>query len=72
MIIYKCFLFLTDKNECFDSSAKCDMNAICTNTLGSYRCRCQSGYTGDGKTCIGIRSYTDVVAYSALATMLKF
>ena len=29
----------------------CHVNAVCTNTIGSYRCRCEEGYDGNGFTC---------------------
>ena len=45
---------IVDVDECASSGANdCDPNAVCTNTEGSYVCRCGKGYTGDGKTCIG-------------------
>ncbi|KAF3980669.1 MAG: hypothetical protein HFP76_00900 [Methylococcales symbiont of Iophon sp. n. MRB-2018] len=31
----------------------CDANANCTDTDGSYECRCEAGYTGDGVACVG-------------------
>ena len=41
-----------DINEC-DDPTTCDENAECTDTIGSYYCTCNTGYTGDGKTCQG-------------------
>ena len=32
---------------------KCDSNAECINTRGSYDCKCKEGFTGDGMTCTG-------------------
>lgn len=32
----------------------CDVNAVCTNTDGSFDCTCNVGYTGDGTECIDI------------------
>ena len=43
-----------DKNECATSETnQCDSNALCTNTEGSYVCRCINGYQGDGLQCQG-------------------
>lgn len=44
-----CFL---DINECSLSNA-CHPNSNCSNTLGSFICECNPGYSGDGKTCAG-------------------
>ena len=42
-----------DINECSSTDRLCDFNANCTNTIGSYRCSCLPGFTGDGKNCAG-------------------
>ena len=42
---------LTDADECNTSVSVCDVNADCKNTLGSYRCSCRAGFSGDGHTC---------------------
>ena len=46
-------LFLTDIDECKTYPSKCQVNAICNNTNGSYVCKCKPGYTGDGRNCAG-------------------
>ena len=46
-------LSLSDINECSSSSHSCDVNAVCSNTEGSYTCSCKPGYLGDGKSCVG-------------------
>lgn len=32
---------------------KCHADSTCIDTIGSYRCECKDGYTGDGYTCTG-------------------
>lgn len=46
-------LFL-DIDECADSNyvPRCHVNATCSNTFGSYECRCAKGFVGNGKFCI--------------------
>uniref|UniRef100_A0A8C2KSM3 Signal peptide, CUB and EGF-like domain-containing protein 2 n=1 Tax=Cyprinus carpio TaxID=7962 RepID=A0A8C2KSM3_CYPCA len=41
----------TDVDECAEALDNCSMDAICQNTLKSYKCICKSGYKGDGKHC---------------------
>ena len=43
--------FLTDIDECL--STPCDKNAVCANTEGSFTCKCNTGYSGDGFGCTG-------------------
>lgn len=46
-------LFLPpDLNEC-NGPHRCDENALCINTAGSYECRCKSGLSGNGYWCEG-------------------
>ena len=47
----------TDINECDNGQNDCDSNAICSNSIGSYSCTCDTGYDGDGIHC----SATDAV-----------
>ena len=48
------FVFTTDVDECARPETNgCDANALCTNTEGSYVCRCLRGYSGDGRNCTG-------------------
>lgn len=43
-----------DMDECAKPETnECDSNALCTNSEGSYVCRCIRGYEGDGRTCSG-------------------
>ncbi|XP_031557799.1 nidogen-like [Actinia tenebrosa] len=41
----------SDENECELKTHRCDTNADCINTVGSYSCRCRLGYQGDGLSC---------------------
>jgi len=40
-----------DFNECSSNNGGCDVNADCTNTVGSYECHCNIGYFGNGIEC---------------------
>ena len=44
------FVFAADVNECTASPSACHVNAQCNNTISSYHCTCNPGYTGNGKT----------------------
>ena len=43
---------LTDIDECENETCH-DENATCFNTEGSFSCRCNPGFTGDGDNCSG-------------------
>ena len=48
------FNTITDRDECvLPEINECDPNALCTNTEGSYLCRCRRGFVGDGRNCTG-------------------
>ena len=51
-------LFLLDVDECTctASSPLYDVNAPCSNIRGSYSWRFKFDYSGNGKTCKGLRS----------------
>ena len=50
----KLFYTSSDTDECASSqSNECEPNALCTNTEGSYICRCVKGFSGDGTICEG-------------------
>ena len=43
-----------DIEECATHSDNCHADANCTNTKGSFYCKCLYGYYGDGVTCNGM------------------
>ena len=45
------FFSRTDIDECDLMTDNCDVNADCENTIGSFTCTCNHGYTGDGTMC---------------------
>ena len=70
-----CFLFFCDKvlaclfvtldlDECRGNNNHCHQNAVCTNTLGSYKCQCATGYTGDGFSCSGKETWHFLTFFS--------
>lgn len=44
---------VADLDECSNGTHKCNNNAECHNTMGSYRCTCKEGFSGDGFFCSG-------------------
>lgn len=45
----------TDIDECSDGSHTCSSYATCTDTIGSYTCKCpDKGFKGDGHKCTGL------------------
>jgi len=45
-----------DIPECVRGLDECDTNATCINTVGSYDCMCNTGFTGSGFMCTGLFS----------------
>ena len=43
-----------DIEECATHSDNCHADANCTNTKGSFYCKCLYGYYGNGVTCNGM------------------
>ena len=62
-----------DVDECSLNTHDCDAHAICTNTEGSFTCKCDlnSHHIGDGKTCTPHRklSFFHVFIYKQLFYM---
>ena len=52
------FYSFLDTDECSSSvTNECDPNSLCTNTEGSYICRCLRGFQGDGLRCEGTKTH---------------
>lgn len=47
------FCCVSDLDECSNGTHMCSNNAECLNTMGSYRCSCKEGFSGDGFYCSG-------------------
>ena len=47
------FVSSTDIDECEQGDHNCDLNAECSNTVGSFECDCYAGFTGNGTICDG-------------------
>ena len=48
-----CVYLHVDVDECLDPDI-CSCDATCTNTPGSFECKCNDGFVGDGFTCTGV------------------
>ena len=59
-ILFCCLLFL-DIDEC--SNNPCHYNASCTDNEGSFHCKCNVGFSGDGQNCISKALVTYVLTY---------
>ena len=45
------FYSYSDIDECAEDSDNCNINASCTDNIGSFDCACNSGFSGDGVNC---------------------
>ena len=55
-VTYNFFTLFLDIDECKVSSS-CHSQATCRNTIGSYTCTCNTGYTGNAQICVGMFNY---------------
>ena len=46
-------MILLDIDECTLGTSGCNDAATCENTAGSFICTCDTGYSGDGFSCVG-------------------
>ena len=59
----------TDIDECEMGTDICDENANCTDTIGSFSCTCNSGYSGDGVNCLSEFLFNQKVHYVLLMVL---
>ena len=54
-IVFMDLFCLIDIDECVINTENCTSHSTCVNTDGSFDCRCDAGYTGDGRiACTGM------------------
>ena len=55
-LVYVHLVYSTDLNECERQTNDCHQHASCVNEGGSYSCKCNHGYIGDGLKCSPVNS----------------
>ena len=65
---FKCYDLFVDIDECAgedDDARLChSVLGVCENHPGTYSCKCQDGYFGDGFICEGILSLNTFISNS--------
>nr|XP_058958110.1 adhesion G protein-coupled receptor E5-like [Pocillopora verrucosa] len=60
-VLAPCDMKTEDVDECNSTIPVCDANAECENTIGSHRCSCKAGFTGNGKKCVDVDECTSTI-----------
>ncbi len=57
-------LSFADNNECLPNNGRGECSDICVNTVGSFRCLCNTGRQlgSDGKTCTGTSFHQQILS----------
>ena len=62
-----------DIDECSAGLDNCSENANCTDTIGSFMCMCDVGYSGDGIHCEGTHIImTQTASYTVIVRLSSF
>ncbi len=65
----------SDINECLldDSEYPCHEKASCADSIGSYSCKCLTGWTGNGTNCEGMHfSFIQITTWLARVQVVIF
>ncbi|XP_065182426.1 uncharacterized protein LOC135813137 [Sycon ciliatum] len=54
---------INDEDECATGLHRCDANATCSNTVGSYTCACNQHFSGNGLNCTAVGCLEPVIWY---------
>ena len=74
-VIFSLLFQFLDIYECKSVISDCDVNANCTNTDGSYKCKCKAGYNGDGHSCSGTYTFIfkdDLIYFASSSCFSSF
>ena len=53
-----------DADECVTEHHACHVFATCNNTISSYTCQCNEGWTGNGKHCSGNELFLETTLFT--------
>ena len=67
------YFHLLVEDDCTKISGICHDDADCFGNGTSFECRCKAGYTGDGKSCSGMKheTYQQTIVYHFCWEKLK-
>ena len=68
-LIFSLLLQFLDMDECKSDISDCDVNANCTNTEGSYKCKCKAGYTSSNRSDEGLTLETSAFLLFTVANL---
>ena len=63
--------FFSDVDECAKRTHTCSANAVCTNTKGSFKCTCKTGYLGYGNICTKRKFFLVMFSWGYFVTIFS-